>query len=86
MLRFEQWVEATMDESNEFAKQFLAFVKEKHPNAKLTTSAEKRAETAELMKKRIEAAKNAPKAKPVPYEDKYPLGGYDPVSHRSYSD
>jgi hypothetical protein len=39
-----------------------------------------------MLKKREAERKNKP-ARPVePTQDKYPLGGYDPVSHRSYSE
>ena len=54
--------------------------------AKVTTSAEVKQKTAEVMAKRAEAAKNAPKKDPVVLDPKYPLGGRDPASGRSYSE
>lgn len=58
--------------------------------AKVTTSAEVKQKTAEVMAKRererVEAEKNAPKKDPVVLDPKYPLGGRDPASGRSYSE
>jgi hypothetical protein len=67
-----------------FADDFLAMAREKNPNARIVTADQKKKETDELMKKRAASAKSAPKSG-VP-ADKYPLGGYDPKSNRSYSE
>ena len=73
-------------ESGDLAQQMLALAKQKYPNARIVTPAQKKAETEELLKKRAEAAKHAPKPVAQPFREKYPLGGYDPISNRSYSD
>lgn len=74
-------VDADVQES--FHDDFLKMVQKTHPSARLTTGAEKKKEGEELMKKRVASG-----VKPVyPRPEKtYPLGGYDPVSHRSYSE
>lgn len=74
-------VDADVQES--FHDDFLKMVQKTHPSARLTTGAEKKKEGEELMRKRIASG-----VKPVyPRPEKtYPLGGYDPVSNRSYSE
>lgn len=68
------------------ADAMLAHAKKISPTARIVTADQKKKETEDLMKKRAEDRKNAPPAKPYVHHDKYPLGGYDPLSHRSYSE
>jgi len=70
--------------SEGFADDFLAMARQKNPNARIVTADQKKKETDELMKKRATSTKSAPKSG-VP-ADKYPLGGYDPKSNKSYSE
>lgn len=68
------------------ADDFAKFAASTGNRGKVTTSAEVKQKTAEVMAKRAEAAKNAPKKEPVMVDPKYPLGGRDPASGRSYSE
>lgn len=66
-----------------FQDDFLKMVQKTHPSARMVTSAQRKKETDELMKKREAAGRKPVHAQP---EKTYPLGGYDPVSNRSYSE
>lgn len=69
------------------ADDFLAVAKRVNPNARMRPSVDdqmKEREAASAQRQK-ELAK-LPKKAPEPVKDKYPLGGYDPVSHRSYSE
>lgn len=69
------------------ADDVLAVAKGISPNARMRPSvADQKKKRDELIAKREKDAANRPKeASHTPYE-KYPLGGYDPVSRRSYSE
>lgn len=77
-------------ENTELARQLADFVKSypNNKNMRIVTADQKRKETAELMAKRAKerAANPGPQGHPGVHVDKYPLGGYDPRSHRSYSE
>jgi hypothetical protein len=66
------------------------FLKHAHKSgftqAKLKTGEERKKEFEDLMKSRQNAAKNRPATKAQQTPEKYPLGGYDPKSNRSYSE
>jgi hypothetical protein len=80
-------VEQIEEISEGLADDFAKMAKEKGYNARVVTSAQKKRETRTLLQKRAEKAKNSPPSAPRPAQpEKYPLGGYDPVSHRSYSE
>ena len=64
----------------------LAIAKKVSPNARVRPSVEQqKADRDEMIRKRMAAAKDKKQAPYKPHE-KYPLGGHDPVSNRSYSD
>lgn len=69
-----------------FADDFLAMAKEKNPSARIVTADQKKKETEELMKKRAAAQAGKPRQPEYVPPDKYPLGGRDPQSGRSYSE
>lgn len=67
------------------AADFLAMAKKKVPSAEIKSSEQRRKETDALMKQRQAAAANRPKQSSGG-DEKYPLGGSDPKSGRSYSE
>ncbi len=76
--------EAEQIDESDLHAQMAAFTA-KH-GGRITTSDQRKKETAELMAKRAKEAESRPKAEPQPYKEKYPLGGYDRNSGRSYSE
>lgn len=71
-------------ESSDFAKSVLAAAQKVSPNARMVTQDQKKKETEDEMKRR--AAENKPRKPVEPMPDKYPLGGRDEKSGRSYSE
>jgi hypothetical protein len=69
-----------------FANDFLAMAKKRVPSAEIKSSEQRRKETDALMKQRQAAAANRPKQSSGGAGEKYPLGGYDAKSGRSYSE
>ncbi len=69
-----------------FANDFLAMAKKRVPSAEIKSSEQRRKETDALMKQRQAAAANKPKQSSGGAGEKYPLGGYDAKSGRSYSE
>lgn len=77
--------EVELEES--LAADFLAHVKKTNPNAKLAGSvADQKKERDAVIAKREKDNAGKPKAAPQPYKEKYPLGGRDEKSGRSYSE
>ena len=66
------------------ADQMAAFAK--MHGGKVTTQDQRKKETGEMLKKRVEDQKNAPKKEPMKASSYKPLGGYDPTSGKSYSE
>lgn len=67
------------------SKDMASFLQSKGMNAKVTTTDQKKKETADLMAKKKADAANSPKPAQQPHKDKYPLGGSGP-GNRSYSE
>ena len=77
--------EVELDEG--LADDLLAVAKKVNPNAKMAGSiADKKKERDAMIAKREKEAAEKPKTAIPPRKDSYPLGGYDPKSHRSYSE
>lgn len=77
--------EVELDEG--LADDFLATVKKTNPNAKLAGSvADRKKERDDMIAKREKESAGKPKEEPKAHKEKYPLGGYDPKSGRSYSE
>lgn len=75
--------EAELDESD-LHSQFAAFAASR--GGKMTTSAERKQTTADMMAKRAKEAASRPKTEPQKTTPYKPLGGRDEMSGRSYSE
>lgn len=80
----EAQLEESELEESDLHSQFAAFAASR--GGKMTTSAERKQTTADMMAKRAKEAASRPKAEPQKTTPYKPLGGRDEMSGRSYSE